>query len=75
MRRISIIMVVIGMFMIIIGLLPAFILYPGMGEGLTWGSTSYLKFLIFQTDEHWVWQIGLLVVILGVILSRRGKGK
>ncbi|MBA4603928.1 hypothetical protein [Thermoactinomyces mirandus] len=75
MRRTSIIMVVIGMFMIIIGLLPAFILYPGMGGGLTWGSTSYLNFLIFQTDEHWVWQIGLLVVILGVILSRRGKGK
>lgn len=73
MRIISLLLRVIGVIMIVLGLLPAFILYPGKGGGFDWGSASYYEFLVFKADERWIWQIGLLLVIFSFFIKKKRK--
>lgn len=64
-------LVVVGGFSTVFGLFPVIFLYP-----YKFSSTSnYLMFVLLQTEDRWFWQVGIVVLIIGVILIKKRKHK
>lgn len=60
-----------GGLMILIGLIPAVLIYPGKSPELTFTNPEYLYSVVFEFPEHWIWQIGIVVMIIGLWLIRK----
>ncbi|MFB4166899.1 hypothetical protein [Virgibacillus sp. JSM 102003] len=67
----SYLLTVLGGLSTVFGLFPVIFLYP-----YKFSQTSdYLTFIFFETEDRWFWQIGVIVLVIGIILLYKNKRK
>ncbi|WP_124727430.1 hypothetical protein [Staphylospora marina] len=67
----GIVLVLLGVISTIIGWIPAVFVYPGKGMS----SSEYWSFVLLKAPERWLWQIGILVVVAGIIMVNQSVKK
>ncbi len=66
-KFISYFLIVLGGISTVFGLIPVIFLYPHKFSQ----TTDYLTFVFLETEDRWFWQVGVIVLVAGIILFNK----
>lgn len=68
-KLISYSLIILGSLSTLFGLFPIIFLYPDKPFELTW------YWVLFQDSDRWFWQLGIIVLMIGIAMVYKQKSK
>ncbi|WP_062352613.1 hypothetical protein [Bacillus kwashiorkori] len=69
MSLVAIILIAIGLVSSIWGLFPVLFIYPFKD----WEASSYWSYILLKDPGRWYWQVGLIVILIGIFLVMKAR--
>jgi hypothetical protein len=69
-KWLGMVLIILGCCSTTFGLVPPLFLYGAESEMLP-TTADYWKYMLLEDPTHWLWQIGILVAVTGIILVNK----
>lgn len=70
-NRLGFFLILEGLYTTIIGFVSLLLFYLGKSPEISLGHRSYWGFILFEDVGHWIWQIGMVMILIGVLIKKK----